>query len=142
MCLSGSVAAQSLQYGGIQEVSSLKRGKEYSIRWFGGAKEQKINITLLNRSGERVQSWTDLVNDGEHTLKLGPRLKPQAGYVLDITIAGENNGVISSSDIRIRRRIPLAVTISTLVIVPLAVMVFIPDGSTEEMVDTPTHPPQ
>ena len=141
LCLTGSAAAQSLQYGGIQEVGSLKRGKEYSIRWFGGAKDQKINITLQNSSGERVQGWVDLLNDGEQTIKLDPKLKPRRGYVLDITVTGDAPGVISSSDIRIRRRIPLAVTISTLVIVPLVIAI-LPDKSAEELDSLPTAPVQ
>jgi hypothetical protein len=128
-----------LQYGGIQEVGSLKRGKEYSIRWFGGSKDQKIDITLQNSTGERVQSWGDLLNDGEQTIELNPKLKPRRGYVLDITVSGDVPGVISSSDIRIRRRIPLAVTISTLVIVPVVIAI-LPDKSAEEVVGLPTNP--
>ena len=120
--LCSSVSAQSLEFEGVQEVSGLKRGKEYSIRWSGGTVEQKIEIALMDPDGGRVQKWSDLTNDGEHTIKLDSRLKPGRGYVLDITITGTDPGVISSSDIRIKRRIPLALTASVVVVVPLVVL--------------------
>jgi hypothetical protein len=138
LCIMGTATAQSLQYGGIQEVGSLKRGKAYSIRWSGGSKDQKIDIGLQNRDGEDIQRWEGLENDGEHTLKFRAGIKPGKNYVLNITVAGSELEIISSSDIRIRRRIPLALTASVLVMVPVvAIIISSANGSHSEIPDVP-----
>ncbi len=112
--LSFTSFSQTLTFDGISEVKPLKRGKEYSVKWSGGAKGQAIKIELHNAVG-RVQSWDETLNDGENTVKLNSKLKPGNNYSFKILMDSE---LVSSQHVQIRRRIPLALSIFTLVVLP------------------------
>jgi len=103
-----SISAQTLKFEELSEVRKLKRGKEYSIRWSGGLVDQMIKIELHSRAG-KIQSWAETQNDGEHVLKLSPKMKTGKGYAFKISVGGEE---VSSQEVQIRRKIPLALTIS------------------------------
>ena len=75
--------SQTLKFDGVSEVKPLKRGKEYSIKWSGGTKDQAIKIELHNAAG-RVQSWDETLNDGENTVKLNSKLRPGSNYSFKI----------------------------------------------------------
>lgn len=109
--------SRTLKFDGVSEVMPLKRGKEYSIKWSGGAKDQAIKIELHNAAG-RVQSWDETLNDGENTIKLNSRLKPGDNYSFKILMGSE---LVSSQNVQIRRRIPLGITISAMIIVPTVI---------------------
>lgn len=120
-----NVLSQSLAISGITEVKSLKRGKMYSIRWSGGERDGKISIELF-RQKESVQSWDGILNDGETTVKLGSRLKPGKGYSLRIMESGSDRE-ISSTELTLRRRIPLALKLAPLAVVPMVFLLVKPD---------------
>ena len=124
--------SQTLKFDGVSEVKPLKRGKEYSIKWSGGTKDQAIRIELHNAAG-RVQSWDETLNDGENTVRLSSKLKPGDNYSFKVLIGNE---LVSSQNVQVRRRMPLAVTIS-IIVVPVVVAFFIVK-SNEGMYDYPT----
>lgn len=130
-----SISAQTLKFEEVTEVKKLKRGKEYSVKWSGGLADQMIKIELHNPAG-KIQSWDETQNDGEHVLKLNPKLKTGKGYVFRISVGDEE---VSSQEVQIRRRIPLALTISTAIVVPAVVIFFSTKGEGEGLID-PTPP--
>jgi hypothetical protein len=130
-----SISAQALKFEELSEVIKLKRGKEYNIKWSGGLADQMIKIELHNRSG-KIQSWDETQNDGEHVLKLNPKLKPGKGYVFRISVAGEE---VSSQGVQIIRKIPLALTISTAIVVPAVVLLISTKDEGGKLID-PTPP--
>ena len=111
--------SQALRFEGVTEVKPLKRGKEYSIKWSGGVKDQNIKIELHNRTG-KVQSWDETQNDGEQLIKLNSKLKPGKNYSFKILTS--NGDQVSEQNVQVNRRIPLALTISTIIIVPAVVI--------------------
>lgn len=117
---SGCLSAQTLKVTELSEVKALKRGKEYSIKWSGGSVDQMIKIELYNHT-EKVQSWDETLNDGEHQIKLSSKLKPGKGYGFRIS-AGED--LVSSQAVQVKRKIPLALTISTAIVLPTLVILF------------------
>ncbi|MEQ1584272.1 MAG: hypothetical protein ABL895_00210 [Cyclobacteriaceae bacterium] len=117
---SGTLSAQTLKFVELSEVKAFKRGKEYSIKWSGGQADQMIKIELYNHA-EKVQSWDETLNNGELDIKLNSKLKLGKGYSFKILAGGD---VVSSQDFQIKRKIPLAITISTAIIVPTVVILF------------------
>ena len=114
--------SQTLNFEGINEATALKRGKEYSIKWSGGSKDQLIKIELHNLTG-KVQSWEEKQNSGEQKVKLNSKIKPGKNYSFKIvTGSGEE---VSSQNVQIKRKIPLALKISAIVIVPVAIAVIV-----------------
>ena len=107
--------SQTLKFDGVSEVKPLKRGKEYSIKWSGGTKDQAVKIELHNASG-KVQTWDETLNDGEDAVKLNSRLKPGNNYSFKFIVGNE---LVSSQNVQIKRRIPLALTISSIIFVPV-----------------------
>lgn len=132
---SGVLSAQTLKFIELNEVKALKRAKEYSIKWSGGPVDQLIKIELYNQT-EKVQSWGETLNDGEQEIKLNSQLKPGKGYGFRIS-AGED--VVSSQAVQIKRKIPLALTISTAIVIPALVILF-STREEGELID-PTPPP-
>ncbi len=118
LAFSFSSFSQTLKFDEVSEVKPLKRGKEYSVKWSGGAKDQSIKIELHNARG-KVQSWDETLNDGEDAVKLNSRLKPGSNYSFKILAGSE---LVSSQNVQIKRRIPFMVTISTLVAVPIFII--------------------
>ena len=116
--ISFSCFSQALQFSGVSEVKPLKRGKLYNIKWSGGPKDQSIKIELHNATGI-VQSWDETLNDGEHGVRLKSKLKPGDDYSFKI-LAG--NEWVSAQNVRIKRRIPFVLIVSTIVVVPVAVL--------------------
>lgn len=114
--------SQTLKFDGVSEIKRIKRGKKYSITWSGGLRDQTAKIELHNVSG-KVKSWDQILNDGEHTIRLNSRLKPRKNYNFKIFVAEEE---VSSQNIQIKRRIPLALTISTVVFVPALMILLSP----------------
>ncbi len=135
--LSHFVSAQSLQFESIQEAKPLKRGQNYRIKWSGGSVDQMIKIELHSHA-EKVQGWDEPLNDGEHEIKLSSKLKPGKGYSFKIF---SGNDVVSSQAVRIRRKIPLALTISTAIIVPTLVILFSSkDDGANDTIEFPVIP--
>lgn len=128
--------SQTLHFDGVSEVKPLKRGKEYSIKWAGGAKDQAIKIELHNSSG-KVQSWDETLNDGENAVKLNSRLKRGTNYSFKIIASNE---FVSSQNVQIRRRIPLVVTISAIIIVPTVIVFVGTKNNGVGLAEPPTSP--
>ena len=133
LVFSVSSFSQTLKFDGVSEVKPLKRGKEYSVKWSGGAKDQAIKIELHNASG-KIQTWDETLNDGENAVKLNARLKPGSNYSFKILMGSE---LVSSQHVQIKRRIPLAFTISSIIVVP-AIVVFL--GTENNGVGLPALP--
>lgn len=133
---SGTLSAQALKFVEVNEVKALKRGKEYSIKWSGGQADQMIKIELYNHA-EKVQSWDETMNNGELNIKLNSKLKPGIGYSFKI-LAGED--FVSSQDFQIKRKMPLAIIISTAIVVPVVVILFSTRDEGKKIID-PTPPP-
>ena len=111
--------AQGLDFGGIEEVNALKRGKEYNIRWTGGANDQLIKIELHDRTG-KVQNWDGLENDGQQVIKLYGKLRPGKNYVFKII--GEDGEMVSSQNVAIKRRVPLLLQVASIAVVPIVLL--------------------
>jgi hypothetical protein len=99
----------------------VKRGREYTVRWAGvQAVRKNIVLTLENRYGVTVQSWETFVNDGEEFISINPKLKPGKGYKLTMSLVGDETELVKSLDLRVRRRVPLGVTLSATIAPVLA----------------------
>jgi hypothetical protein len=107
------------------------------VKWSGGQKDQLIKIELHNASG-RAQSWNETLNDGEDAVKLNSRLKPGNNYSFKI-ISGDE--LVHSQNVQIRRRIPLALTISAIIIVPVVVALLSNSNDGLQPSEVPGSPP-
>jgi hypothetical protein len=124
--------AQSLQIDGFGKTSAveLKRGKEYTVRWTGVTDVRKeIVLALHNRYGDTLKTWRTFVNDGEETIDIDRKLKPQKGYRLSMSLVGEETEFVKAFNIRIRRKVPLGVTLAAAVVpvVAAAAVIFLPE---------------
>lgn len=117
-----SATAQTLWVDGFQKDGrGVKRGREYTVRWAGvQAVRKNIVLTLENRYGVTVQSWETFVNDGEEFISINPKLKPGKGYKLTMSLVGDETELVKSLDLRVRRRVPLGVTLSATIAPVLA----------------------
>ena len=124
------VNAQTLWIDGLQKDGrSVKRGREYTVRWAGApAVRKNIVLTLENRYGVTVQSWETFVNDGEEFISINPKLKPGKGYKLTLSLIGEEAELVKSMDLRVRRKVPLGVTLSAAIapVLAAAAIVIVP----------------
>lgn len=143
LLLTYASSGQTLKLSSITEVKPLKRGKEYNLNWSGGKAEEKIRIELHRASG-KVQSWEETQNDGGEVVKLSKKLKPGKDYLFKF-FAGDVE--VGSEPVVIKRRIPLAVTISAAVIVPATIILLfsldkndIPDPILPEFPSAPPTP--
>ncbi len=119
---------QDLTFAGIEEVKTLKRGKEYNIKWMGSAKDKMIKIELHNLTG-KVQNWDGLQNDGSQVVKLKSGLKPGKNY--SFKIVTDDGEFVSSQNVQIKRRIPWALKVSALTIFPVTLLLIREDGVME-----------
>jgi len=128
---------QGLQLEAITEVKPLKRGKEYNIKWTGGAKSEVTKITLTNAKGV-AQTWSNLPNDGEEVISLSPKLRPGKGYNLSVSVDGEK---VYSQPLQVKRRVPLAITIATFVVVPSVIILLSQSEQSPEHIPDPVNDP-
>ena len=118
--------SQDLTFAGIEEVKALKRGKEYNIKWIGGTKDKMIKIELHNLTG-KVQNWDGLQNDGSQVVKLKSGLKPGKNYTFKILT--DDGEFVSSQNVRIKRRTPLALKLIAPTIFPIVLLIFREDNA-------------
>jgi len=128
--------AQELTFTSIHPVAAVKRGKSYQVNWRGGLLEDAISIALVDKRGREIE-LDEMENTGLGVVVIPSRTKP-GGY--SIKIANKNSGEVSSSgQLRVKRRIPLAIQLSPLVLIPIAVLISRQNAGSE-LEDMPAAP--
>ncbi|SMG25252.1 hypothetical protein SAMN05661096_01543 [Marivirga sericea] len=94
---------------------SLKRGKEYLLRWSGGSSSTILDIDLY-KGDVKIETFPDVANVGSYDLILPKNTKPGEGYRLRISDQENIDDIVFSRVFEVKRKIPLIFQIAPLAI--------------------------
>lgn len=115
--------AQEVAFMSVGVVEKIRRGNNYEVAWSGGQPGDVIAVHLVDRKG-KVTLLNNFVNSGKAIVHVPARTRPG-----DATIRITNTTTGKMSDSKgyvIKRKIPLLVQLSPIVVGPVAFIILKP----------------
>ena len=114
---------QNLGLTSIREIPIIKRGKTYEINWVGGVSDESIIIQLVNKDGV-IKELNAVANTGQYSIQIPTRTR-LGKYSLKL-VSAKSGEVSASKEFSVRRRIPLIVQLSPLIVIPAIILIMRP----------------
>jgi hypothetical protein len=120
LILSSGTCQGLIEFRNFGEIKPFKRGKNCEVTWTGGTSSDILTFQLL-KGGIKVVEWTNVSNTGSNQFALPASLKPGKNYRFDVL---DGNGLqFRSKNFSIKRKIPLALWFSPLVVAGTVVLI-------------------
>jgi hypothetical protein len=136
--LRGRAFVPVARFRNIEQNSTYKRGKSYSIDWKAG-NNKVVDIELYHGS-TRVQGESNINNSGSYNLHLLANLKPGNDYRIKISDSRNPEESTYSNYFTVKRKIPLVAKIIPITIAGGFIISTILN-STSNSTDSPEIPP-
>mgnify|MGYP001574942593 CR=1 FL=1 len=134
LILCSGYCQEQIQFKHFGEIKPFKRGKNYEIAWTGGLSKDVLTFQLI-KGGVKVSEWVNVANTGQHEFKFPASLRPGKDYSFEVV---RNGDVLFKSHIfSIKRKIPLALKFSPLVVAGI-VLVILPKDDTNRLALPPS----
>jgi hypothetical protein len=115
------------------DYKTLKRGKSYKIIWTGGRGNSVLNFDMY-RGEEKITTYPNIANVGHYDMEIG-KIK-SGSYRLRISDAKNKDDVVYSPAFKVRRKIPLFLTVAAAAGLVAGIVVIWPD----KVEDIPSPP--
>jgi hypothetical protein len=136
--LKGNLYVPFISMDSFEDYKVFKRGKAYDLTWTGGRGDNILNFELY-QGNEKVKVFEERPNVGNTTLVIPKDVKP-GEYRFKISDSRNRDEVVFTSNFQVKRKVPLAVTIGSGVVVggaAVALIQLLGTGEEEKIGDPP-----
>ena len=136
--LKGNLYVPFISMDSFEDYKVFKRGKAYDLSWTGGRPDNILNFELY-QGNNKIKVFEERPNVRNTTLVIPKDVKP-GEYRFKISDSRNQDEVIFTSNFQIKRKVPLAVTIGSGVVVggaAVALIQLLGTGEEDKIGDPP-----
>jgi hypothetical protein len=103
----GRIFIPFINTGQINQFKVFKRKRKYDLTWSGGTAQNVLNFDLL-RNDEKILTFPNVANVGNHEFEFPNHIKPGNNYHFRISDSKNKDEIVNTQVFKIKRKIPLA----------------------------------
>jgi hypothetical protein len=136
--LRGRIFIPFINVDQINQYHVFKRKRKYDLTWSGGTPQNVLNFDLL-RNDEKILTFPNVANVGNHEIEFPNHIKPGSNYRFRISDTKNKDEIVNSQPFKIKRKIPLVAKVAVIAAVGGVIYWLIHDSS-EEKIKDPFYP--
>jgi len=116
---------------GLLGGNKLKRGRNYTINWMGGVKDQPVNVELYKGKRSVATLKNNVPNEGKLNITIPKNIKPGSDYRLRILNVLNPTNNSETENIKITRVFPMGVIVVGSAVIVGGVVYYLLSGKEE-----------